>query len=107
MLRDPKIIAARKAYAKEIYDGLGLSAEKLALELEEIKRRCMTAEPHLSYNSDTKSWEPDGLWMFDANGAVKAIKTQAALMGIAVKVEVDAGEKLEDFLRGITGGRAF
>ena len=88
LLKDEKIAAYRREYAKKIFDRLGVSAESLALELETIKRRCMEAEPHLRWDPELKAWTPDGGWLFDAAGAIKAIKAQADLLGVTV----DTGE---------------
>lgn len=95
LLKNDAVAAYRREYAKKVYDRLGVSAETLALELEAIKRRCMTAEPHMSWNSETKEWQPDGNWIFDAGGAIKAIKTQAELLG----VKIDTGEPKEIIVR--------
>ena len=107
LLKDDAVCAYRREYAKTVYDRLGVTAESLALELEEIKRRCMQAVPHESWDSEAKAYVPDGTWTFDAGGAIKAIRQQAALMGVAVKVELDAGERLEDFLKKTGGSRDF
>lgn len=95
LLKDEKVAAYRREYAKKIFDRLGVSAETLALELEAVKRRCMDAEPHLSWDQAAKAWVPDGSWIFDANGAIKAIKAQADLLGVTV----DTGEPKEIVVR--------
>ncbi|MBR2080243.1 MAG: terminase small subunit [Oscillospiraceae bacterium] len=99
LLKDDRIAAYRRASAKKVYDRLGVSAETLALELETIKRRCMEAEPHLSWDPKAKAWVPDGRWIFDAGGAIKAIKTQADLLGVTV--ETDEPKKIVIEMNGV------
>lgn len=104
LLRDPKISKYRRECAKAVYDRLGLCAEKLALELEEIKQRCMQATPHMVYDKEQKDWVEDGMWMFDPNGAIKAISKQAELMGMEdptkdkpQRVEIVFGKDVEAY----------
>lgn len=95
LLKDEKVAAYRREFAKKIFDRLGVSAESLALELETVKRRCLEAEPHMRWDAKVKAWVPDGSWLFDANGAIKAIKAQADLLGVTI----DTGEPNEIVVR--------
>ena len=112
LLRNEKVLAYRKAYASAIYEGLGITAQSLALELEEIKRRCLEAEPHMIWDAGAREWVPDGTWLFNAKGAIAAIKMQAEIMGIAApkKVKVDGevrNQSLEEFLKSLGNERVF
>jgi phage terminase small subunit len=110
LLKSPKVAAFRSKRAEEIYAAIGVTAQTLALELEEIKARCMAGKEHLSWNPDSRAWESDGLWMFDAKGAISAIKAQAEIMGVAapVKVNVETRDKtLEEYLESLPEGRQF
>lgn len=108
LLKDMRIAAYRRKRAAEIYAAVGVTAETLALELEEIKARCMEGKPHLSWDSDAKEWVEDGTWVFDVKGAISAIKTQADIMGVAAPQKVNlGGEGLEDFLAKLGGGRKY
>lgn len=60
---------------KEQTQRLGLSADRVVMELWEIYSRCMQAAPVMAWNAATHSYEPsDAEYTFDANGAVKALK---------------------------------
>lgn len=60
---------------KEQAQRLGLSADRVVMELWEIYSRCMQAAPVMEWNAATHSYEPsDAEYTFDANGAVKALK---------------------------------
>lgn len=60
---------------KEQAQRLGLSADRVVMELWEIYKRCMQAEPVMEWNADAHAYVPsDAKYTFDANGAVKALK---------------------------------
>ena len=102
MLNDAKVCAYRQAQARQIYKNLGLSPEKIGLDLYEIFQRCMAAVPHLSWNYETHAWEPDGTYVFDAKGATRALELLGKMEGIfKEKVEITGG--VEDYLRSLAG----
>lgn len=110
LLKNAKVAAYRRARARETYEAIGVTAESLALELEEIKRRCMMGREHLSWDPVAKEWVPDGTWLFDAKGAINAIRTQAELMGLDAPKKVEGSLKvrsIEDFLASLPDGRQF
>ncbi|MGN1307049.1 MAG: terminase small subunit, partial [Faecousia sp.] len=60
---------------KEQAQRLGLSADRVVMELWEIYRRCMQAEPVMEWDAEAHSYVPsEAEYTFDANGAVKALK---------------------------------
>lgn len=60
---------------KEQAQRLGLSADRVVMELWEIYKRCMQAEPVMEWDAEAHSYVPsDAEYTFDANGAVKALK---------------------------------
>jgi phage terminase small subunit len=81
MLSDDKVLAYKRALARQVYYNLGLTDEQIALDLREIYNRCMTASPHLSWDSEAHAWMPDGTWQFDARGAVKALEMLLRMSG--------------------------
>ncbi len=105
LLRSDKIIAYRRARARELYERLGLSKETLALNLDEVRRRAMAAEPHMGYNSETKEWEPDGTWVYDGRTAARALELMGNLIGAyETKVTADVTTRsVEDYLAAIDG----
>lgn len=82
LLRNPKVAAYRRARARLLFNALGYDREGLGVKLVEILDRCMDAKPHLSWDSEQKAWTPDGTWVFDSRGAVKAVETMARLQGM-------------------------
>ena len=110
LLKEPKVAAYRRKRAEEIYAAIGVTAQTLALELEEVKARCLEGKPHLSWDAEAKEWVPDGTWQFDPRGAISAIKAQAEIMGVAAPVKIDAEvrtQPLEEYLATLSGGRKF
>lgn len=81
LLRSDKIIAYRRARARELYERLGLSPESLAIRLERVFQQSVAGVPHMTYNPDTKEMEPDGTWMFDGRTATQALKLMGDLIG--------------------------
>ena len=90
LLKNPKIAALRRAYAREQFNALGYDKPQLTLKLCEVLDRCMEGKAHLSWDSEKRAWVPDGTWVFDARGAVKAIEAIAKLQGL-YDPERDAG----------------
>lgn len=73
------------------YEELGLSASSIMSETEKVYRRCMSKEPVLEWNSETKKWEESGEWKFDSKGALKALELMGEHLGI-YKADKDQGE---------------
>lgn len=100
MLNDDKILAYKRAQARQIYYNLGLTDEQIALDLREIYNRCMTATPHLSWDSEAHAWVPDGTYRFDARGAVKALEMLLQMSGRLepkrLQVELETRTSIKD-----------
>jgi Phage terminase, small subunit len=100
MLNDDKVLAYKRAQARQIYYNLGLTDEQIALDLREIYNRCMTATPHLSWDSDQHAYLPDGTWQFDSRGAIKALGMLLQMSGRLepkrVQVEIQAKTTIAD-----------
>lgn len=108
LLKDVKVAAYKRALAREMLEAMGYDKPQLILKLCEIIDRCMDAKPHLSWDSAQKAWTPDGTWVFDSRGAVKAIEAIAKLAGLnEAQVVSIQGEGMEQFLEKIGGGGRF
>ncbi len=81
----------RALRATLIYEELGLSANTIMSEAAKVYRRCMTKEPVLEWNSETKEWEESGEWRFDSKGALRALELMGEHLGIGKK-DNDPGE---------------
>ena len=73
LLRSAKISAYRRARATELCRQLGISRETIRLNVMDIYRRCMTAEPVMKYDSNLREWVESGEHVFDSKGALKAM----------------------------------
>lgn len=93
LLREDKIQAYRRACAREQYKQLGLTPEQIGLEIYSVYQKCLEATPHLTWNSKLHDYVPDGTFVFDSRGALKALEMLAKQQGLlADKVEVSAPE---------------
>lgn len=89
LLRDPKIIAYRKAYSNEVFKNLGLNPDTIALKLNSIFKRCMQAEPYMEWDSELHAYVHKGQFVFDAKNALKALELMGDSMGMFVKKQVN------------------
>lgn len=75
LLKREDVMARVAELQREQTRRLGLSADRVVMELWEIYNRCMQAEPVMVWNADAHAYVPsDAEYTFDANGAVKALK---------------------------------
>ena len=93
MLNDDKVNAYRRMCARELYKAAGITPEQIGLELLTVFKRCMQGEPHLSWDSDARAYLPDGTWVFDYRGALKALELLGKQAGaFTERVEISAPE---------------
>lgn len=111
LLKNVKIAAYRRARSIDLYKRQGITPEWVGNELLEIYRRCMEAEPHLSWDREARAWMPDGTWVFDAKGALNAIGKIGESMGMFRPEKKQAseggGQTVEEYLKGLGSGRKF
>ena len=101
LLRDERIRAYRVAKIRESMEDQALTAENVVMKLLEIYRRCMAAEPVMTWDSEKHDWVESGVWKFDAKGATKALEQLSRLLGLGAPEKVElSGGALEAFLRG-------
>lgn len=73
LLAMPEVQQRRVELETELYQQIGVSEAWVGRRLVEIAERCMQATPHMIWNFDTRSYEPDGQWLFDAKDAISAL----------------------------------
>ena len=73
LLAMPEVQKRRVELETELYRQIGVSEAWVGRRLVEIAERCRQATPHMTWNSETRSYEPDGQWMFDAKNAISAL----------------------------------
>lgn len=94
LLKNEKVLAYKRACARQIYSQLGLTTEQIGLHIYEIFERCMAAKPHLVWDSDAHDWVPDGTWTFDAKGATRAMELLGKMSG-AFRERVEVSGSVE------------
>ena len=115
MLNDDKVLAYKRAQARQIYYNLGLTDEQIALDLREIYNRCMAAVPHMSWDSTAHEYVEDGTYTFDSRGAIKALGMLLQMSGRLepkrVQVEIqakttiaDKQQRLRELIDDLNGG---
>ena len=83
LLRMPEVQAYRRELEAELFRQMGITKEWIGTKLVEIVDRCTQGVPHLSWNSETKRKEPDGLWVNDDATAIKALHELYYQLGFA------------------------
>lgn len=96
MLAMPEVQAYRRELEQKLFDEMGISKAWVGRKYVEVVERCMQGTPHLSWNPETRQKEPDGLWVFDPSGAVKALHELGAHVGFGKSVE-DEGKTVQRF----------
>ena len=82
------VVEYRALRAELIYEELGLSANTIMSETMKVYRRCMSKEPVLEWNYETKEWEESGEWRFDSKGALRSLELMGEHIGLG-KIEDD------------------
>jgi len=109
LVRDPRIMAYRRALMKDELEAHDVSKESALLTLLEVKDRCMQAVPVKVWDKATQQYVETGEYVFDSRGAVKAISEISKLAGLyePQRHEINAGESLEDaLLHAVTQGKS-
>ena len=101
MLNDDKILAYKRAQARQVYNAIGITPAQIGLEAWGVYKKCMEAEPHLSWDSDEHAWVPDGTWQFDSRGALKALELIGRMEGMFTD-KMEFSGSVEEFLRSQT-----
>lgn len=102
LLKKEHIRAAIEQRRREEYEALNISKETLTGKLATIMARCMEGTEHLSWNQESHQYEPDGTWMMDTKGALKAAELLGKSIGMFEdKVQLGASLSVEQYLQAL------
>ena len=105
LMKDPDVQAYRNELLKAKFDELGITRHSLAVEVYEMMQKCKGGTPHMVWNSDTKTYEPDGTWEQNEKGLYKGAELLSRLLDKMDGAAEDEGADYEMMLTG--GGREF
>lgn len=105
LMKDPDVQAYRNELLKAKFDELGITRHSLAVEVYEMMQKCKGGTPHMVWNSDTKTYEPDGTWEQNEKGLYKGAELLSRLLDKMDGAAEDEGADYETMLAG--GSREF
>ena len=105
LMKDPDVQAYRNELLKAKFDELGITRHSLAVEVYEMMQKCKGGTPHMVWNSDTRTYEPDGTWEQNEKGLYKGAELLSRLLDKMDGAAEDEGADYETMLTG--GGREF
>lgn len=105
LMKDPAVQAYRDELLKAKFDELGITRHSLAVEVYEMMQKCKGGTPHMVWNSDTKTYEPDGTWEQNEKGLYKGAELLSRLLDKLDGADEDEGADYETMLAG--GSREF
>lgn len=105
LMKDPDVQAYRNELLKAKFEELGITRHSLAVEVYEMMQKCKGGTPHMVWNSDTKTYEPDGTWEQNEKGLYKGAELLSRLLDKMDGAAEDEGADYETMLTG--GGREF
>lgn len=105
LMKDPDVQAYRNELLKAKFDELDITRHSLAVEVYEMMQKCKGGTPHMVWNSDTKTYEPDGTWEQNEKGLYKGAELLSRLLDKMDGAAEDEGADYETMLTG--GGREF
>lgn len=101
LMKDPAVQAYRDELLKAKFDELGITRHSLAVEVYEMMQKCKGGTPHMVWNSDTRTYEPDGTWEQNEKGLYKGAELLSRLLD---KMDGAAGDEGADYETMLTGG---
>lgn len=105
LMKTPEVRAYRDELLKEKFDELGITRHSLAVEVYEMMQKCKGGTPHMVWNSDAKTYEPDGTWEQNEKGLYKGAELLSRLLDKLDGADEDEGADYETMLAG--GSREF
>lgn len=105
LMKDPDVQAYRNELLKAKFDELGITRHSLAVEVYEMMQKCKGGTPHMVWNSDTRTYEPDGTWEQNEKGLYKGAELLSRLLDKMDGAAEEEGTDYETMLTG--GGREF
>ena len=101
LMKDPAVQAYRDELLKAKFDELGITRHSLAVEVYEMMQKCKGGTPHMVWNSDTKTYEPDGTWEQNEMGLYKGAELLSRLLD---KMDGAAEDEVADYETMLAGG---
>lgn len=101
LMKDAAVQAYRNELLKAKFDELGITRHSLAVEVYEMMQKCKGGTPHMVWNSDTRTYEPDGTWEQNEKGLYKGAELLSRLLD---KMDGAAEEEGTDYEMMLTGG---
>lgn len=101
LMKDPAVQAYRDELLKAKFDELGITRHSLAVEVYEMMQKCKGGTPHMVWNSDTKTYEPDGTWEQNEKGLYKGAELLSRLLD---KMDGAAEDDVTDYETMLAGG---
>ena len=102
LMKDPAVQAYRNELLKAKFDELGITRHSLAVEVYEMMQKCKGGTPHLVWNSDTRTYEPNGTWEQNEKGLYKGAELLSRLLDKLDGAAEDEGA--DDYEKMLTGG---
>ncbi|MDR1158814.1 MAG: terminase small subunit [Oscillospiraceae bacterium] len=82
LLKRSDVRAKIKELRADLVEQHGINRDSVILDLREVFRRCMQAQPVLEWDSEARDYIPSGEYRFDARGAIKAAELLARITGL-------------------------
>ena len=99
LLKDPRILRRIGEIQKELFDQLGVTRERIVLELMDVVSMCKAAKPVMQWNYITHQMEETGEYQIDAKNVVKALEAVGKFLGLD-KQDSPAGDTGPVFITG-------
>ncbi|MDR1158849.1 MAG: terminase small subunit [Oscillospiraceae bacterium] len=103
LLKRSDVRAKIRELRADLVEQHGINRDSVILDLREVFRRCMQAQPVLEWDSAAKDYMPSGEYRFDARGAIKAAELLARITGL-MDGELDGAMPDVAIVRGFGGG---
>ncbi|RCW44228.1 phage terminase small subunit [Paenibacillus prosopidis] len=102
LLKDVEVHAYIEEKQQVRAEKLSVDADWVLKRLMEISDRCMTAEPVIEFNPDTRQMEESGEYKFDSTGANRATELIGKHLGMfkdSPNVNVNVGVTITDDIK--------
>lgn len=100
LMKDPRILARIREIQKELVDRLGVTRERIVLELLDMVDICKAAKPVMRWNYITHQMEESGEYVIDSKGAAKALELLGKYLGMFDKQGNPTGDSGPVFIAG-------
>ena len=100
LMKDPRILRRIHEIQKELVEQLGITREKIVLQLMELVNICMAAKPVMRWNYVTHRMEECGEYVVDSKGAARALELLGRYLGMFDKEDRSDGDTGPVFISG-------